>query len=303
MSHVWDSAKSSNSWAGYFINLDRSADRRTSIEDQLERAGIAHCYSRFRAVDGRARTSPTSQVTPGELGCFESHAAVLAQSGHDGTLVHILEDDALIPPSFAGHIERVIASARMRDFDIVYTDLTLTSRAFDYGNLRRLKAAYDNAMAARPHVAFKLIELRAFPFCGTISYFVTPGGMRKVRALLEDELKAGPALPIDLFYQQEINAGNLKAACIFPFVTTVNFHHSGTSTIRNDPRPVDSQKPHPSQAEIIARKIGRYAFFVDCDLQQATTTLAPLLVQRAREPHLGLLADIQRILISCQEEH
>lgn len=58
------------------------------------------------------------------MGCFESHAAVVAQPNPGGSFVHVLEDDTLIPASFAGHMERLIGSGMLDEFDIVHTDIS-----------------------------------------------------------------------------------------------------------------------------------------------------------------------------------
>jgi hypothetical protein len=186
----------------------------------------------------------------------------------------------------------------MQGMDIIYTDVRFTSRAFDYENLRKLKAGYDLAIATKPDVTFTFINLRAFPFGGTISYLVAPASINKVRALVHHELKAGPSLPIDLLYQREIHAGRLSAGCIFPFITSVNYDHSSASTIKKPTQPSAEGRERRSPAERLARRMGRYLFFVECDLSAASASLAPLTAQRADDRHLNLLADIQRVLIS-----
>jgi GR25 family glycosyltransferase involved in LPS biosynthesis len=277
-----------HSWTGSYINLDRSGDRRASIEGQLQRAGISHLYSRFPAIDGAALPASGSRLTPGAIGCFESHAAILAHPGRSGSFVHILEDDAVIPASFPGHVERLIGSGGLDVFDIIYTDIIIAR--FDHRDIRKLKAAFDIAMASEPDIALQLVDLRGFPFAGTTSYFLTPAGISKVGALVGKEREAGPSLPIDLFYRREVNAGRLRAACIFPFVTSVD--HSGAST-------VTEQKPGASaSAEIMASRMARYSFFVDRDLSVASAALAPLTAPTVGDRHLNLLADIYRILIS-----
>ena len=40
-------------WKGFYINLDRAAGRRSSIESQLDALGLKQFYRRFPAVDGR----------------------------------------------------------------------------------------------------------------------------------------------------------------------------------------------------------------------------------------------------------
>ena len=47
------------SWDGFFINLDRSTERRAHMEKQLQASGLGH-YRRFSASDGNLiRTKST----------------------------------------------------------------------------------------------------------------------------------------------------------------------------------------------------------------------------------------------------
>src|SRR3954469_10500492 len=58
---------------GSFINLDRSADRRTAMQAQLDALGLDG-VQRLRATDGAALAVPAaSRITAGEYGCFVSH--------------------------------------------------------------------------------------------------------------------------------------------------------------------------------------------------------------------------------------
>ncbi len=80
------------------INLDRSADRWRSIQEQTAALGLP--VERLPAVDGVALAHPSdSPVPPGAMGCFLSHQILwhqIDERSDDYTLV--LEDDALLSP-------------------------------------------------------------------------------------------------------------------------------------------------------------------------------------------------------------
>lgn len=86
------------------ISLRRSVDRRRSVEEHLQQAGVE--FEFFDAVDGRAIDHEASQaqgarwkLTPGEVGCYLSHVDVwkrIVSEGLPSALV--LEDDALLAP-------------------------------------------------------------------------------------------------------------------------------------------------------------------------------------------------------------
>ena len=67
---------------GFFINLDRSVERRRHMEAELRRLNI-DWIDRFSAIDGKTLTpSADCRVSPGELACFltatENHPAPVA---------------------------------------------------------------------------------------------------------------------------------------------------------------------------------------------------------------------------------
>lgn len=97
----------------FYINLDRATDRRASAEQQAEQFGIH--LERIEAVKGsdltaedlkkydsrRGKKYYTSELTPNECACTESHLKALRaflESGADYGL--ILEDDFELSPDF-----------------------------------------------------------------------------------------------------------------------------------------------------------------------------------------------------------
>jgi GR25 family glycosyltransferase involved in LPS biosynthesis len=66
-------------WTGHYINLDRSHQRRSSIERELRAAGILSSHRRFAAVDG-SLLAPVEGLTGAEFGCIRSHSEVILAS-------------------------------------------------------------------------------------------------------------------------------------------------------------------------------------------------------------------------------
>lgn len=90
----------------YYINLDRSIDRREKIEDQFNKYGVEN-VTRISAVDGKQLSSMKEgtvpelgsysnsfRMTPRELGCTLSHLKAIKQAYESGLEnVLIFEDD------------------------------------------------------------------------------------------------------------------------------------------------------------------------------------------------------------------
>lgn len=75
----------------YYINLDRSKDRRKYIEELMKNYGIS--CERFCAIDGKDIYMPNySRITSGALGCKLSHLELLKKVKKDGWTI-IFEDD------------------------------------------------------------------------------------------------------------------------------------------------------------------------------------------------------------------
>ena len=97
---------------GVFINLDRCPGRKDSLLSQLDIAGLPSVeYQRFSAFEPAGNEPQLSKglKSKGELGIFRSLALVLEQIGGEGfdDVVHVLEDDALLPSGSADAIASV----------------------------------------------------------------------------------------------------------------------------------------------------------------------------------------------------
>jgi Glycosyltransferase family 25 (LPS biosynthesis protein) len=265
-------------WHGYFINLEDSRDRRASIEAGLLRAGIADRYRRFEAVDGSLAASQRPTDLPhGVLGCLLSHAALMSLPHPRDRFLHVLEDDATLSRHFVPVMEHLLSSGALRPFDLVFTDVAPFPN--DAPTIDALKKAYDAATAGA-ELRFGLLDLQLFPFVGTTSYFVNPDSLDKVKALLNNTT---PPLPVDGLYRKMIQLGQLRAACIFPFVTAT------------DPRLVSII--NGAQTVLAAAfDAVRYLFYADADIAAAVPMFGFRPSARTGDARLDLLIEVRRVL-------
>jgi GR25 family glycosyltransferase involved in LPS biosynthesis len=241
------------------------------MEAQLRACGLSDRYRRFAAIDGE----------DGQRACFRSHTSVL-ENADPGYPVHVLEDDVLL----SGYVPQVadfIDTAGVLDqFDIVFTE-TLVSP--DVMQLRELKQLFDKH---RANETFVVQDIAQTYQCGASSYFVGSKNRANVLASFRRGLESG--LPNDLFIRREARAGKLKLACVFPFVTSVQFDLDTTT------------KGRPNDVAWFSKRaidLLRYSFFVDCDFAIAADTAAAL-KPAIPDPHRELIASVLGFVASDQ---
>jgi GR25 family glycosyltransferase involved in LPS biosynthesis len=271
------------SWNGYFINLDRSVDRRASVEAEIAKAGLGNSYRRFAAVDGKGLPASRSPLTAGERGCFLSHYELIRSMSGQG-FVHILEDDAVLAGVFPQVMARLLASNAAASCDLIYTDVMLSWLAPEM--LRRMKARYDESTLDAARLNVGLIDLREFRFSGTNSYFLNLAGLAKVRQLMERELAAGPTVAIDLFYRREVQAGRLRALCVFPFVSCIHLGLAQNNTVSDRPG-----------GTVTAYEFLRSAFFLDANVDALQTVLDGI-PRLPRDKRITLIEEVQRRILT-----
>jgi glycosyl transferase, family 25 len=151
------------------INLDRDCGRMAHMRVQLDASGLA--YERFTALQGGslpshlARYFPFgSQLSPGEIGCYASHLAVMERvaSGDISSPALVLEDDVGLPPDFAAALNALIA-ALPAQWDIVRL-------SYHTKSVSRAVARLDENR--------RLVRYSRVPTT-TGAYLITPAGARK----------------------------------------------------------------------------------------------------------------------------
>ncbi len=144
----------------FYVNLDRSADRRTSMEASLDALGLP--FTRVPAVDGSRLTFPIPgvdralyrrahgrEVRLAEVGCYLSHLKVMQTFlSTPYAYAMVLEDDAVVT-SDAVRLPDALTSPGIRDtWDVVKFEAHHPSAGLP---IRRLFGAYRLcALAMRP---------------------------------------------------------------------------------------------------------------------------------------------------------
>jgi GR25 family glycosyltransferase involved in LPS biosynthesis len=242
-------------WDGYYINLDRSPDRRARVETQLQGLGLSERYRRFPAVDGRGLNRRTS-VRPGEAGIYNSHLLLLEKIAASSRPAHVMEDDALLSDLTAPVIDEAIRRRILEEYDVVFTE-TYTGESIS--GIRAFRDAYGEALAGGPIVSsdrIKVLDLATAYLGGTTSYVISPRGARKLAPALRQEWERGPNGELDLVMRHFIRTGEWRAGCFFPFVTAMDMDSAWMSFAdRNDNRD-----------RAMLQRLVRYSFFVRRDM-------------------------------------
>jgi len=272
---------------GFYINLDRSTDRRGDIEKQIAHYRWEELYSRFPAADGNILNFPNTKLFNGEMGCFTSHYLVLKQNLAAENPIHVIEDDVIFASCMVDAIRSIIQSKAFDDYDIVYTDTLIPSSSSSF---RTNKLLFDKIVTCDENgrivqAEFQLINMEDKFFGTTSSFLVNPKSIRKLHDLYEAELTKGPDLPIDLFLRDQAGKGIIKVGCLFPFVTSILWNHIFDSTINL------ATDDGLEKLYVLSLNVARYSFFVDRDLPDCYRMISKLL-PLPEDLHLKILMHI-----------
>jgi len=245
-------------YAGFYINLDRSVDRRKKIEDELARNGLAGRYTRFAATDGNALGFLKGVLNDSEIGCFTSHFLLLLENLNSAVPLHVVEDDAIFSKVTEDVINQMSETEDFKSYDIVYTDIAMSlphlnflmfKRSFDAQVKRNKDGLIENA-------SFTIVDLKEIPFCTTTSLIINPHAIKKLAALYRYELEHGARTPIDLLLYQLCRNGTIRAGCTFPFLTSISPEDAFASTVNT----------RSDAITMFASDLLRYSFFIGCDM-------------------------------------
>ena len=155
---------------GFYINLDRSEDRRQQAEIELQKLGGLGQYQRFPAIDGTAVTEWGGVPNRGELGCFLSHLEVIRRNvGFDGWL-HIIEDDVILSRYAAPAIAALTSNPDLDRFDVIFTNVMFEANPWFISALREQFDA--NVVTAPSGDVTSVNTVRVLPF-GANGFFTT----------------------------------------------------------------------------------------------------------------------------------
>ncbi|MGE3623972.1 MAG: glycosyltransferase family 25 protein [Bdellovibrionales bacterium] len=267
-------------YTGFFINLDRNPERRAKMEAQLAQRGLQDTYRRFTAVEGNAMGFPNPSLKEGEMGVFSTHCKLLKENLGTNKVLHIIEDDILLAACMQDAIQSLMAQNLFDTYDIIYTDTQVPTSNVYYKTYKTLfdRITKRDAAGRVGEVTFQVIDLREGKFGTASSLLISPKAVNRLHDLYIMELTKGPALPLDLFMWRLVTQNTMRAACLFPFVTSLRLEHSLDTSIA----------ARYDQLSVLARDIVRASFFVDRDLAGIRDMMNRHL-QLPDDPHLQIL--------------
>lgn len=267
---------------GFYINLDRSPDRRQKMEKQLETLGLAGAYARFSAVDGRvaSRRATSSKLSDGEVAIFKSHYDVIQSVEGSDAYTHVLEDDALLSQWLKPYLAHAEKLGLLSLHDIVFLEFGLRPDLFSFKYLiDASNRAFQKPASERTPSDFALIDVRNHYAMGTASYIINPASLPKLLPLLHAEWLAGPRLAIDLFLRKLIQEGLIRAGAVLPFLTAIGIEETiATESGRKD-----------NETLMAVTAITRQSFFIDRELPYLTEVTNRLNPPTPRSDHQALL--------------
>jgi GR25 family glycosyltransferase involved in LPS biosynthesis len=206
----------------HYINLANAVERRSALE-----ANFARCrregweLKRFAALDEATaeKNAIRGKRSWREKGCFLSHKSVMERQPDDGRSFMVLEDDAQFGLTSLEVIEGFLAENSSAQWDLLFTDIN----PVQIDIMMMLALNRPKLMERRMVIP---LDLSRISFVGATAYVVNGASRRKLLAYLE----AG--IPVDTEYDIYLNQGMangaIKAAALFPFVTTLSEHSTET---------------------------------------------------------------------------
>ena len=243
---------------GFYINLDQNAARRAHVENQLAAFNLQALYTRFPACAGNALNVKASRISPGVIGCFSSHYLLLKSQSNTSTHLHVVEDDVVFSPLIAKFIDSLATDGALDAWDMLYTDIFVP---IEFNTLQDLSLRFRRCTTLAEDGTVNKVEnfttlpLKDRVFASTASYIVNKNSVGKLAALLEEAVQSGIRNPIDLFYRKHIWEGRITAACLFPFITSVDLGLSQASDIG----PTSNNK---FESSLLATTLLRNLFFL-----------------------------------------
>lgn len=227
-SEILDKRMQKSDIQGFYINLDRSVERRLSMEHGLARSGLDQAVVRFAAREGDAREKG---ISVSELGCFLSHQEIV-QSIADDRPTLILEDDLYFPAQFERYFDIVLGKCLDFEWDILFLNkmISFTDLRSVYQMINKKRYAGD--IYSDSFSGFSIEECKGLYVSGAGAYLIRPGSSAKVAEIIEQSASLGYPQPLDIVYLQAIRADKLKAKFAFPYILGIDSRHETTISNR-----------------------------------------------------------------------
>lgn len=194
---------------GYYINLDRSKERRLQIEDALQRSEIAFPIQRFSAIDGKEYPIQNAHLSFGQWGCWLSHLSIIEHHANNSTTepVLILEDDSCFDKDLNSALSLI--NNYKEDWDIIYLDGTFV----EVNDMFSINNMLNGSATLTPEIYNIHYSTTIY---GTHGYILNNKNINKIHRLIKNNMSIG--LPIDNILCALINEKKINAKIILPLI-------------------------------------------------------------------------------------
>lgn len=265
-------------YQGFYINLDRSVQRRETLEQRLSESGLAGKYTRFAAIDGSAITyGPDALPGTTILGCTLSHLSVIKSRLGEEQHIHVLEDDAVLHHDIGRVFEKFVELKQDEEWDLLMTDIFLPP------DLYLFKFLHERYQKLSATGSLYFFDIGSWEFAGASSYFVNKRSMEKFLQMMEHAFP--PETPYDLRIRELAKSGKLKVFVCFPFFSTVS-ELSSESTISGSLPPLLPLTEY------------RRAFYVSADRETIAGNLDALISSEPEDALTSIYLNLVKCLVS-----
>ena len=139
----------------------------------------------------------------------------------------------------------------------------------------------------------QVIDLAGQNFSCLTSYVVGAKSIERMLALYAAQGEGGPTTPVDLFIRDCVLKGKLRAAFLFPFVTSFRLEEIAGSTI--------GASPASANPSVMVLAVLRYLFFLNRDSVKAKAFLDAATKENRRptNPHHDMIVQALEFVISA----
>jgi glycosyl transferase family 25 len=219
----------------YIISLAAADDRRSFMREQLSKLDVAHEF--FDAVHGarhpdhplfakyndRKRAGlrgANASLRPAQLGCFASHYLLWEKCVALKQAIIVLEDDAILLPSFAAFYAKAQEFAQR--YGLVW--------------LQPSRKAMHQAGHRLEQIGHFTVKKFAKGFSGTTGYLITPATAQTLLAYCSEWIYPVDNT-MDRFYEHKVEAIGIDPVCVTQdddFESFINVADSGNRRSLSD---------------------------------------------------------------------
>lgn len=204
------------SYQAFYINLDRSTDRRAQMEQALLALPGDIPVSRFSGVEV---SNGQGSMSAAEVGCYLSHQGILERAG-DQQHTLILEDDLIFSSSVARGLELAHRILEDSKFDLLFLGQTVQYN--DIGMHQRLMRVLAEMQTAAQPPEFACLPAPTFYRWGSYAYAVNRSSAKRIAQFVQASLRSKQPVPVDQLYRNLIAVRKINAAVLFPHLARVN---------------------------------------------------------------------------------